>query len=65
MLPITLTSALLVAALCHAAATDSISSFEVDLVFPRNDTYTPMVYLPIIFAIQNAPFVWDMGVTVS
>jgi hypothetical protein len=32
---------------------------EVDLIFPRNETYAPTAYLPIIFAFQNshlAPF---------
>jgi hypothetical protein len=26
---------------------------EVDLIFPRNDTYAPTVLIPIVFAIQN------------
>jgi hypothetical protein len=28
---------------------------EIDLVFPRNDTYAPVELMPIVFAIQNAP----------
>jgi hypothetical protein len=27
---------------------------EVDLVFPRNDTYAPTINLPVVFAFQNA-----------
>lgn len=27
--------------------------FEVDLLFPRNDSYAPTPYAPIVFAIQN------------
>ncbi|CAK7212943.1 hypothetical protein SCUCBS95973_001631 [Sporothrix curviconia] len=29
---------------------------EVDLVFPRNETYAPSAVFPIVFAFQNAPF---------
>lgn len=28
---------------------------EVDLLFPKNDTYAPTVLMPMVFAIQNAP----------
>jgi len=27
---------------------------EVDLIFPRNDTYAPGPFMPVVFAIQNA-----------
>ncbi|THC87758.1 hypothetical protein EYZ11_012793 [Aspergillus tanneri] len=27
---------------------------EVDLVFPRNETYAPTDYFPVVFALQNA-----------
>lgn len=40
-----------------AAAGDGASPpmgvVEADLVFPRNQTYAPMRYLPIVFAVQN------------
>ncbi|OOF94004.1 hypothetical protein ASPCADRAFT_209248 [Aspergillus carbonarius ITEM 5010] len=29
--------------------------FEVDLISPRNETYTPQTLLPIVFALQNPP----------
>ncbi|KAM7211386.1 hypothetical protein V8F06_013237 [Rhypophila decipiens] len=29
------------------------STVEVDLVFPRNDTYSPEPFFPLVFAIQN------------
>ncbi|KAL3465426.1 hypothetical protein BJX64DRAFT_54424 [Aspergillus heterothallicus] len=32
----------------------AVSVVEVDLVFPRNDTYAPTKYFPIMFAFQNA-----------
>jgi hypothetical protein len=28
---------------------------EVDLIFPRNDSYAPNVLMPMVFAIQNTP----------
>src|SRR5207244_4320386 len=30
---------------------------EVDLIFPRNDTYAPLPGMPIVFAIQNPQLV--------
>ncbi|OHE94793.1 hypothetical protein CORC01_09900 [Colletotrichum orchidophilum] len=38
-----------------AAASDNSGIVEVDLVFPRNDTYAPTPLLPIIFGFQNSP----------
>lgn len=37
-----------------AAATTFPATVEVDLVFPRNDTYAPSALFPIVFAFQNA-----------
>ncbi len=37
----------------NAAASDSSGVVEVDLVFPRNDTYAPTPYVPIVFGFQN------------
>ncbi|KAL4909690.1 hypothetical protein BDW74DRAFT_173184 [Aspergillus multicolor] len=31
---------------------------ELDLVFPHNDTYTPLRYFPIILGLQNARAAW-------
>jgi hypothetical protein len=39
-----------------AATSNSSGVVEVDLVFPRNDTYAPTPYMPIIFGIQNTEF---------
>ncbi|AEO70564.1 uncharacterized protein THITE_2122187 [Thermothielavioides terrestris NRRL 8126] len=30
------------------------ATFEVDLIFPRNETYAPTPFFPIVFAVQNA-----------
>lgn len=40
-----------------AASTVSADSgiFEVDLLFPRNTTYTPQALMPVVWAIQNPP----------
>jgi hypothetical protein len=36
-----------------AATSDTSGVVEVDLVFPRNDTYAPGPYVPIVFAVQT------------
>jgi len=36
-----------------AATSETSGVVEVDLVFPRNDTYAPAPYFPIVFAVQN------------
>lgn len=49
--------ALFLASLLGAVGAGAITfpaTVEVDLVFPRNDTYTPAALIPIVFAIQNA-----------
>jgi hypothetical protein len=46
-------------ATCAKMVGASSGVVEVDLIFPRNETYAPTAYLPIIFAFQNshlAPF---------
>ncbi|KAH0596393.1 hypothetical protein MHUMG1_05509 [Metarhizium humberi] len=49
----------LLLACCGWAAGDAAGqskvpeTVEVDLVFPRNDTYAPSPFIPIVFAIQN------------
>ncbi|KAL1853193.1 hypothetical protein VTK73DRAFT_9059 [Phialemonium thermophilum] len=37
-------------------------TIEVDLVFPRNETYAPLVYFPIVFAIRNPQAFWASGI---
>lgn len=37
-----------------AAASNSSAIVEVDLTFPRNETYAPSPLLPVVFAFQNA-----------
>ncbi|KAK8918041.1 hypothetical protein VCV18_009371 [Metarhizium anisopliae] len=49
----------LLLACCGWAVGDAVGqskvpeTVEVDLVFPRNDTYAPSPFIPIVFAIQN------------
>ena len=38
---------------CLGAIVDAAGVLEVDLVFPRNETYAPTAYVPIIFALRN------------
>jgi hypothetical protein len=40
---------------CWSSAQTFPSIAEVDLLFPRNDTYAPTVLMPVVFAIQNTP----------
>ncbi|KAK3936205.1 hypothetical protein QBC46DRAFT_395595 [Diplogelasinospora grovesii] len=46
--------ALLWAVVVQAGATTFPATVEVDLIFPRNDTYAPSALFPIVFAFQNA-----------
>jgi hypothetical protein len=36
---------------------------EVDLVFPRNETYAPTAYVPIVFALRNGNA--DLGLAIK
>lgn len=36
------------------AANDPLGTVEVDLIFPRNETYAPSPVLPLVFAFRNA-----------
>jgi hypothetical protein len=35
--------------------------FEIDIVFPHNETYKPADTMPIVLAIQNASVAWSLG----
>ncbi|KGO76711.1 hypothetical protein PITC_090650 [Penicillium italicum] len=39
--------------------------FEIDLVFPRNETYAPQGAMAIVFALQNPTLALPLGATVS
>jgi hypothetical protein len=42
---------------CRCAAQLTFpAAVEVDLIFPRNDTYSPTAHMPIVFAIQNSRY---------
>lgn len=43
-----------IASLMAAIATANAGIFEVDLLFPRNETYAPQALMPIVFALQNS-----------
>ncbi|KAH6844666.1 hypothetical protein B0I37DRAFT_378030 [Chaetomium sp. MPI-CAGE-AT-0009] len=47
-----------------AAAAEVVTTprqFEVDIVFPHNDTYKPAEFMPIVLAIQNASVPMSIG----
>ena len=46
-----------------ASATSGV--FEVDLIFPRNETYAPSEEMPLVFAVQNPHLVAPLQVDVS
>jgi hypothetical protein len=46
-----------------ASATSGV--LEVDLVFPRNETYAPSAQMPVVFAIQNPHLVAPLNMKVS
>ncbi|KAK3500591.1 hypothetical protein B0T13DRAFT_465760 [Neurospora crassa] len=47
-------SAVLLWAMQVGAQTTFPTTVEVDLIFPRNDTYAPSTLFPVVFAFQNA-----------
>lgn len=55
----------LMATLAAAADAPSTGIVEVDLMFPRNETYAPGDYLRIIFAVQNTALAGLLGIEVS
>jgi hypothetical protein len=48
-------------------ATTFPATVEVDLIFPRNDTYAPTALFPVVFAFQNAALVpsLDPGISIT
>src|SRR3978361_1099068 len=38
---------------------------EIDLIFPRNETYAPTAYFPIVFAIQNYAPAWPWHLAID
>lgn len=42
-------------------ATASSSVFEVDLIYPRNETYIPSPLMPMVFAVQNPDMADQLG----
>jgi hypothetical protein len=47
------TSTTTTSATAAVSAIPTPGTFEVDLLFPRNSTYTPQAQMPIVFAVQN------------
>ncbi|CAG7949661.1 unnamed protein product [Penicillium salamii] len=46
-----------------ASATSGV--LEVDLIFPRNETYAPSAQMPVVFGIQNPRLVAPLNMKVS
>lgn len=49
--------------LAVAATNITSGTFEVDVLFPRNDTYAPQAFMPFVFALQKPVFIDNLGAT--
>ncbi|KAK2816783.1 hypothetical protein FQN49_007990 [Arthroderma sp. PD_2] len=47
------------------ADTDLPGVIEFDLVFPRNETYAPTQYFPLVLAARNSRATWPLGMTLT
>ncbi|KAL6815072.1 hypothetical protein J3E69DRAFT_370557 [Trichoderma sp. SZMC 28015] len=41
------------------------ATLEVDLLFPRNETYAPSWLMPVVFAVQNSSLAVPLGVSIQ
>ncbi|KAH9209716.1 hypothetical protein DL95DRAFT_466565 [Leptodontidium sp. 2 PMI_412] len=41
------------------------ADLQIDLLFPRNETYEPAQYFPIIFGINNLDAVWPLNIRIE
>jgi hypothetical protein len=48
-----------------SATSDASGVVEVDIVFPRNDTYAPSPWMPIVFGIQNTKLAPLLDIEIS
>lgn len=46
-------TSIILIAIGESAANTNSNVFEVDTLFPRNETYTPQPLMPIVFGVQN------------
>ncbi|KAL3443396.1 hypothetical protein BJX65DRAFT_311897 [Aspergillus insuetus] len=60
-----LTTATCLALIPRVLGVDYPATIEVDLIFPRNETYNNMTTFPIIFALQNADAALAFGYTID
>lgn len=56
-----MTKALALASLIASATAQGRPQFEVDIIFPRNETYKPSELMPIALAIQNVTAIETLG----
>lgn len=54
----------LMIALADATTSVNAGIFEVDLLFPRNATYTPQPLMPLVWALQNPPLASPLLATI-
>lgn len=45
---------------CPSDAAGESGDFEIDLLFPRNDTYAPVPVMPVVLGVQNFPLTFTL-----
>ena len=66
MFPPTSAVWLLLVLFTNLSSTQTFPSIaEVELLFPRNDTYAPTVLIPMVFAIQSFPAAAPLNITLD
>ncbi|KAB5511421.1 hypothetical protein GE09DRAFT_1165127 [Coniochaeta sp. 2T2.1] len=50
---------------CLGVAVNAAGALEIDVVFPRNETYAPTANFPIVFAIRNAALAKHLNITIQ
>ncbi|KAI9367407.1 hypothetical protein BJX61DRAFT_547510 [Aspergillus egyptiacus] len=53
------------AAFCSRLTPAAAETVELDLVFPRNETYRPIYPFPIVFALRNPAALWPFDFTLT
>ena len=61
--PLALVAAVASALSCQPVRAAVPETVELDLVFPRNETYRPVYPFPIVFALRNPAVIWPFDFT--
>lgn len=50
---------------CFGAVVNAAGVVEIDLVFPRNETYAPTDLFPVVWAVQNAKMAKNLAILIT